>query len=68
MKKFISILLSLALVFSLAALTGCSSKKDDAAPSDEKSIGSVPADWAASRMKGTPRFRHRAAISPTGRI
>ena len=34
MKKFISILLSLALVFSLAALTGCSSKKDDAAPSD----------------------------------
>lgn len=33
MKKLISILLSLALVLSLAALTGCSSKKDDAAPS-----------------------------------
>ena len=38
------------------------------APRAEKSNGSVPADWAASRMKGTPRWRHRAAISPTGRI
>lgn len=34
MKKLVSILLSLALVFSLAALTGCSSKTDDPDPSD----------------------------------
>lgn len=35
MKKFVSILLSLALVFSLAALAGCSSKQDDTASTDD---------------------------------
>lgn len=34
MKKFVSILLSLALVFSLAALTGCSSKTAGTNPTD----------------------------------
>ena len=38
------------------------------APNSRRDIGILPADWAASRTKGTPYFRQRRAISSTGRI
>ena len=40
----------------------------NSAPKAPMSTGRLPADWAASRIKGTPAARHRAAISCTGRM
>ena len=39
-----------------------------AAPSSRKDRGRQPADWEASTMRGTPLWRHRAAIDSMGRI
>lgn len=41
MKKFVSILLSLALVFSLAALAGCSSKDDGKTEPDDQKLETI---------------------------
>ncbi len=38
------------------------------APSTSRFTGKLPADWAASRIKGTPRSRHSCANCSTGRI
>ncbi len=50
MKKFLSILLALALIFSLAALAGCSSDKDDSA--DAPQVADNGGDDAGSAGEG----------------